>query len=113
MKESYPVTKPHNETSEQMSEQASEQASELVSELPSERKSSQPTPPPAKQVGDKVSRMGTGSIPRLIAEFAIPSIVGMVVNGARKIVIIGIATVAVERPISPMAWPKKMESMTL
>ena len=109
MKESYPVTKPHNETSEQMSEQASEQASELVSELPSERKSSQPTPPPAKQVGDKVSRMGTGSIPRLIAEFAIPSIVGMVVNGAYNVIDsiflgqamgeIGLSTATVAMPI--------------
>lgn len=35
---------------------------------------------------DKVSRMGTESIPRLITEFAIPSIVGMVVNGAYNII---------------------------
>ena len=34
----------------------------------------------------KVSRMGTDSIPRLITEFAIPSIVGMVVNGAYNII---------------------------
>ena len=31
---------------------------------------------------DKVTRMGTESIPRLITEFAIPSILGMLVNGA-------------------------------
>ena len=35
---------------------------------------------------DKVSRMGTESIPRLIVEFAVPSIAGMVVNGAYNIV---------------------------
>lgn len=31
-----------------------------------------------------ISRMGTASIPRLIVEFAIPSIAGMVVNGADR-----------------------------
>lgn len=35
---------------------------------------------------DKVNRMGTGSIPRLITEFAVPSIVGMLVNGAYNII---------------------------
>ena len=35
---------------------------------------------------DKVSRMGTESIPRLITEFAIPSIVGMLVGAAYNIV---------------------------
>ncbi len=40
-----------------------------------------------KQSGDdKLNRMGTGSIPRLTVEFAIPSIVGMMVNGAYNIV---------------------------
>ena len=34
----------------------------------------------------KVSRMGTASIPRLITEFAIPAIFGMVVNGAYNVV---------------------------
>ncbi len=34
----------------------------------------------------KVSRMGTASIPRLITEFAIPAILGMVVNGAYNVV---------------------------
>lgn len=34
----------------------------------------------------KVNRMGTESIPRLITEFAVPSIVGMVVNGAYNII---------------------------
>ena len=35
---------------------------------------------------DKVNRMGSASIPRLITEFAIPSIIGMVVNGAYNII---------------------------
>jgi putative MATE family efflux protein len=34
----------------------------------------------------KVSRMGTASIPRLIMEFAIPSIIGMLVNGAYNVI---------------------------
>lgn len=34
----------------------------------------------------KVSRMGTASIPRLITEFAIPAILGMVVNGAYNVI---------------------------
>ncbi|WP_417352047.1 MATE family efflux transporter [Gordonibacter pamelaeae] len=34
----------------------------------------------------KVSRMGAASIPRLITEFAIPAILGMVVNGAYNVV---------------------------
>ena len=36
--------------------------------------------------GERVTRMGTASIPRLIAEFAIPSIVGMLVNGSYNII---------------------------
>lgn len=35
---------------------------------------------------NRVSRMGTGSIPRLTLEFAIPAIAGMLVNGAYNIV---------------------------
>lgn len=35
---------------------------------------------------DRVSRMGTGSIPKLLVEFAVPSIVGMMVNGAYNII---------------------------
>ncbi len=34
----------------------------------------------------KVTRMGTASIPRLITEFAIPSVVGMLVNGSYNII---------------------------
>ena len=32
---------------------------------------------------------------------------------AMNTVMMGMATVAVDKPISPMAWPRKMESMTL
>ncbi|MEG2006722.1 MAG: MATE family efflux transporter [Raoultibacter sp.] len=35
---------------------------------------------------DKVSRMGTASIPGLIIEFAIPAILGMLVNGAYNVI---------------------------
>ncbi|MDE8702331.1 MATE family efflux transporter [Adlercreutzia equolifaciens] len=35
---------------------------------------------------DKVMRMGTASIPRLITEFAIPSVVGMLINGSYAII---------------------------
>lgn len=34
----------------------------------------------------RTARMGTGSIPKLIIEFAIPSIVGMLVNGAYNVI---------------------------
>ena len=44
-------------------------------------------PGPRKPGGnDKISRMGTESIPRLILEFAIPAIAGMLVNGAYNII---------------------------
>lgn len=58
---------------------------------------------------DKVTRMGTASIPRLIVEFAIPSILGMLVNGAYNVIDsiflgqalgeIGLATATVAMPI--------------
>lgn len=35
---------------------------------------------------ERVRRMGTASIPRLVAEFAIPSVIGMVVNGSYNII---------------------------
>ncbi|MDO4291487.1 MAG: MATE family efflux transporter [Eggerthellaceae bacterium] len=35
---------------------------------------------------DRVARMGTGSIPKLVVEFAIPSVVGMLVNGSYAII---------------------------
>ena len=41
----------------------------------------------ASSKGDvRVMRMGTASVPRLVVEFAIPSVVGMVVNGSYAIV---------------------------
>lgn len=58
---------------------------------------------------DKVTRMGTASIARLIVEFAIPSILGMLVNGAYNVIDsiflgqamgeIGLATATVAMPI--------------
>ena len=42
--------------------------------------------PKNPQRDNKVSRMGTASIPLLITEFAIPAILGMVVNGAYNVV---------------------------
>ena len=57
----------------------------------------------------KVERMGTESIPRLITEFAIPSVVGMLVNGSYNIIDsiflghavgeIGLSAVTVANPI--------------
>lgn len=35
---------------------------------------------------DRTARMGTGPIPKLVLEFAIPSIVGMLVNGAYNVI---------------------------
>ncbi len=59
--------------------------------------------------GEKVTRMGTGSIPLLITEFAIPSIIGMLVNGAYNVIDsiflgqamgeIGLATATVAMPV--------------
>ena len=59
--------------------------------------------------GDKVTRMGTASIPRLIVEFAVPSILGMLVNGAYNVIDsvflgqamgeIGLATATVAMPL--------------
>ncbi len=41
---------------------------------------------PKNEGAERVRRMGTASIPRLIAEFAIPSVVGMVVNGSYNLI---------------------------
>ena len=71
--------------------------------------SSQMPESPQKTKEDKVARMGTASIPRLIVEFAIPSILGMLVNGAYNLIDsiflgqamgeIGLATATVAMPI--------------
>ena len=57
----------------------------------------------------KVTRMGTESIPKLITEFAVPSIIGMLVNGAYNVIDsvflgqamgeIGLSTATVAMPI--------------
>ena len=39
-----------------------------------------------EEVDEKVARLGTGSIPKLITEFAIPAIVGMLVNSAYNLI---------------------------
>ena len=36
---------------------------------------------PDSEAVERVTRMGNASIPKLIVEFAVPSVVGMVVNG--------------------------------
>ena len=41
---------------------------------------------PSSAGDDKVLRMGSASIPRLIAEFAIPSVAGMLINGSYAII---------------------------
>lgn len=41
---------------------------------------------PAPAQDERTARMGTGSIPLLVLEFAIPSIVGMLVNGAYNVI---------------------------
>ena len=41
---------------------------------------------PQRVADEKVMRMGTGSIPKLIVEFAVPSICGMMVNGAYNLI---------------------------
>ena len=40
----------------------------------------------ADAMSDRVSRMGTASIPKLAVEFAVPAILGMVVNGAYNLI---------------------------
>ena len=42
--------------------------------------------PVREEVDEKVSRLGTGSIPKLILEFAIPAITGMIVNSAYNLI---------------------------
>lgn len=68
-----------------------------------------PSNKPSGEAVERVQRMGSASIPRLIAEFAIPSVVGMVVNGSYNIIDsmflghavgeIGLSAVTVANPI--------------
>lgn len=65
-----------------------------------------------KNSEEKVMRMGSGSIPKLVIEFAIPSIVGMVVSGTYNIISaiflgqalgeVGLSTATVANPIMTM-----------
>ncbi len=76
-----------------------------------DRKKDELAPSGAKkeQGEQKIDRLGTGSIPRLIVEFAIPAIVGMLVNAAYNLIDalflgqavgeIGLATTQVALPI--------------
>lgn len=87
---------------------ATNDSGSLGKQSSSEELSSHPTKVASKK-SDQVSRMGTASIPRLIVEFAIPSILGMLVNGAYQIIDsiflgqamgqIGLATATVAQPI--------------
>ena len=64
---------------------------------------------PDSEAVERVTRMGNASIPKLIVEFAVPSVVGMVVNGSYNIIDsiflghavgeIGLSAVTVANPI--------------
>lgn len=64
---------------------------------------------PGNEAAERVLRMGSASIPKLIVEFAVPSVVGMVVNGSYNIIDsiflghavgeIGLSAVTVANPI--------------
>lgn len=66
-------------------------------------------PPKNGRRDEKVTRMGTASIPRLIVEFAVPAILGMLVNGAYNLIDsiflgqamgeLGLATATVAMPV--------------
>ena len=63
----------------------------------------------APKESERVARMGSGNIPKLVVEFAVPAILGMVVNGAYNIIDsvflghgageIGLSAVSVATPI--------------
>ena len=91
-----------------------EQEAKGTSAVPSQPTDAQGKPaalgaPGKPRQHDKVTRMGTESIPRLITEFAIPSILGMLVNGAYNVIDsiflgqamgeIGLSTATVAMPI--------------
>ena len=62
-----------------------------------------------KKENERVTRMGSGNIPALVVEFAVPAILGMLVNGAYNIIDsvflghgageIGLSAVSVATPI--------------
>lgn len=51
-----------------------------------EPEAKQPTQAGKDPVDEKIARLGTGSIPKLITEFAIPAITGMLVNSAYNLI---------------------------
>ena len=63
----------------------------------------------AVQLGEYITE--TGATVRSAAKALPPLPTSMA--SAMNTIMMGLATVAAERPISPMACPKKMESMTL
>lgn len=119
------MTEEMNEATEQSMESATDGASAPVAaagvrgpapaEMPAGMPAGAPKGPKGPGKGapsDKVMRMGTGSIPKLTIEFAIPAIAGMVVNGAYNIVDsiflgqavgeLGLAAMTVAAPIMTM-----------
>lgn len=85
---------------------AAKQTNEASEVQPTQLQEEAPSAPPKNS---KIARMGTSSIPRLIVEFAIPSILGMLVNGAYNLIDsiflgnaigeIGLATATIALPI--------------
>ncbi len=61
-------------------------SSSAPASAPEARDAAGPAASAAAAPSARVTRMGTESIPRLITEFAIPSVVGMVVNGSYNII---------------------------
>lgn len=57
-----------------------------MSEIQQKNEGQQSAAQPSSQAQSQVSRMGTGNIPKLVLEFAIPAILGMLVNGAYNII---------------------------
>ncbi len=82
-----------NQVKEEITTAAADKSSAAASAAPTaaadESSAAAPAAPTAaseNKAHDKVTRMGTESIPRLITEFAIPSILGMLVNGAYNVI---------------------------
>ena len=96
-----------------MTQEQETKAASAVAGAPAAPASAAPQGAPGKSGAagqhNRVTRMGTESIPRLITEFAIPSILGMLVNGAYNVIDsiflgqamgeIGLSTATVAMPI--------------
>jgi putative MATE family efflux protein len=88
--------------------EAPERQGDVAAEAP-EHQGDTPQLQPSDKGDDKVLRMGTASIPRLIFEFAVPSVVGMLINGSYGIIDsiflghavgeIGLSAITVANPI--------------